>query len=303
MTTLTLQGLTPKHLAALGDGAMKAGDVMMARGIYRHLLATAPSPQAHARYGLTFRPNARTQVMLVVIQALEGAIPGADIFVGEGIATWLKTPAFASDARFMTLAASETEIAPSGIANWHWNLATVLWAAQQTLDLPGDFVELGVYKGHTTRFLAEYLDFGAKPKRWWLYDTFEGVPSDQADKGREGMTAAVYGAAFSFEEVRDRFAPYGNINVIKGRVPECFADTCPDLISFLHVDLNNSTAEIAALDTLYDRLTPGGVIVFDDFQWSSSRAQFKAETEWFKSRGLAVLPLPTGQGVFVKPLA
>jgi O-methyltransferase len=74
----------------------------------------------------------------------------------------------------------------------------------------------------------------------------------------------------------------------------------PDPIAFLHVDLNNSAAEIAALDQLYESTVPGGVIVFDDYCWAASRAQFVAEREWFERRGLVVMPLPTGQGVFVK---
>jgi len=303
MTNLTLQGLTPRHLTFLGDAAYEAGDMQMARGFYQRLVQLAPSPQAHARLGLTMRPNRRTPVMLGVLQALERAIPGAAVYVGEGIATWLKTPEFSADPRFLELASQDVGIAPSGVCNWHWNLQTVLWAAQQARSLPGDFVELGVYKGHTTKFLADYLGFADWPKRWWLFDTFEGVPADQADPGREGMTADVYGEAFSFEEVRDRFAPYGNIEVVKGRVPEVFADRCPEAISFLHIDLNNATAEIGALDALYDRLTPGGVIVFDDYGWSSSHNQAKAERAWFQARGLALFPLATGQALFVKPPA
>ena len=138
----------------------------------------------------------------------------------------------ATDEKFLQLAAKEQDQAPAGVSNWHWNLSVVLTAAKQAWSIPGDFVELGVYKGHTTKFLADYLGFADWPKRWWLFDTFEGVPADQADPGREGMTADVYGEAFSFEEVRDRFAPYGNIQVVKGRVPEVFADRCPEAISF-----------------------------------------------------------------------
>lgn len=303
MIDITLKGLSPRHLAAFGDAALKAGDRMLAQGFYQRLVRAAPSPQAHARLGLSLRPNGREQSMLSLIQTLETALPDTAIFVGEGIATWHKDPAFATDQTFLELAAKDVDIAPAGVINWHWNLQTVLWAAQQARSLPGDFVELGVYKGHTTKFLAEYLDFASWPKRWWLYDTFEGIPQDQLDPGREGLTAANYGEMFSFEEVRDRFAATANIQVIKGRVPEVFAETCPDAISFVHIDLNNATAEIGALDALYDRLVPGAVIVFDDFCWSSSHAQARAETEWFRARQLAIFPLPTGQGLFVKPPA
>jgi len=301
MTNITLQGLSPRHLAVLGDAALAAGDAQMAQGFYRRLVAVAPTPQAHARLGLALRPNKRTAAMLTVLQTLETALPGQGVFIGEGIATWLKHPDFVSDPAFMDLAAADIDIAPAGVSSWHWNLQTMRWAAQQARDLPGDFVELGVYKGHTTKFLADYLGFASWPKRWWLYDTFEGIPKDQADPGREHLTVEAYGDAFSFEEVRDRFAPYGNITVVQGRVPEVLAETSPETISLMHIDLNNATAEIAALDTLYPRLSPGGVIVFDDYGWSSSHNQAKAEAEWFKSRGLAIFSLPSGQGLHVKP--
>jgi len=302
MVDVTLKGLSPKQLIALGDAAFQNGDAKLAEGLYRQVVRLAPNyVPGQARLGLTARPNARSLKMLDILKTLEG-IPGSNAYVGEGLATWLKTPPFISDARFMELAEKDFELAPAGISNWHWNLTTVLCAAQQAKDLPGDFVELGVYKGHTTKFLADYLDFATWPKRWWLYDTFEGVPADQMDAGRS-ITAGSYGVAFSFEEVRDRFAPYGNITVTKGRVPEIFAETSPDVVAFIHIDLNNATAELGALDALYPRLVPGGVIVFDDFCWSASEAQYKAEIEWFRAKDLTVLPLPTGQGLHVKPPA
>lgn len=303
MTNITFQGLSPRQLAFLGDSALLAGDLALARGLYANLLKAAPtSPAAQLRHGLAQRPGPRTRPMLEICRSLEAAMPNAEIFVGEGLATWLKSPPFAADEKFMALAEKDFEIAPSGISNWHWNLMMVLRAAQQAQNLPGDFVELGVYKGHTTKFLAEYLGFDGWSKRWWLYDTFDGVPADQQDPGRN-VTADSYGLSFSFEEVRDRFAPWSNIVVTKGRVPEVLAEVCPEAIAFMHIDLNNATAEVAALDALYDRLVPGGVIVFDDFLWQTSHSQRVAETAWFASRGLTVFPLPTGQGLFIKPPA
>ncbi|MDB5442211.1 MAG: Methyltransferase, partial [Phenylobacterium sp.] len=51
------------------------------------------------------------------------------------------------------------------------------------------------------------------------------------------------------------------------------------------------------LDLLYDRVSPGGVIIFDDYTWAVCHRQRAAEDVWFAARGLSILPLPTGQGV------
>lgn len=299
---ITLQGLTARQLETLGDAMLEAGDPRMAQAFYRRLLKMEPnSANAHTRLGLTIHATPHSQEALGLVKRLERQQPHP-VFVGVGLATWHKNPPFAADQRFLDLVIADFELAPSGVFNWHWNLLTVLRAAQQAKAIPGDFVELGVFKGHTTKFVADYVSFASWDKRWFLYDTFAGVPADQND-GARALGAHSYGGLFSFEEVRDRFASYGNIIVTKGRVPEILDEVCPERIAFIHVDLNNSTAEVAALDALYERLSPGGVIVFDDFCWATSSAQYQAEMAWFEARGLTVFPLPTGQGLFIKPPA
>jgi hypothetical protein len=284
----------------MGDGLLRNQHFDLARQLYSVALKRA-SPHrrqaARVRLGLALAPTARTLMLLRLVEELEaGSAPLA--FVSEGMATWLKTLPFADDARFQELAETHADLLP--IANWHWNLQTALWAVQATRDVPGDFVELGVFKGHTTLFCADYVGFQEWPKQWWLYDTFEGIPDDQVAPGWERVNQKLYTDKFSFEEVRDRFARFPNIKVIKGRVPEILQEGAPERIAFMHIDLNNAPAEIGALETLFDRVSPGGVILFDDYCWASARAQYDAENAWFAARGLQILPIPTGQGVFVK---
>src|SRR5690606_16397685 len=120
---ITLKNISPRQLQLLGDAAMQSGDATLAAGFYRHLVRLTPKVvENHARLGLTQRPNARTLKMLEVIQTLEASF-GGSVFVGEGLATWLKRPPFIADAKFMEIAARDFEIAPAGISNWHWNLS------------------------------------------------------------------------------------------------------------------------------------------------------------------------------------
>jgi O-methyltransferase len=256
-----------------------------------------PTLSQMVRRGFERAPTPHTPALLKILDAAESI--SSQAFVGGGIATWAKHLPFMSDARFVEIAERLAYLLP--MPNWHWNLQTVLWAINHTRALEGDFVELGVFRGHTTLFCAEYVRFQAWNRRWLLYDTFDGIPDDQLDVGWAAANAATYKGTFSYEEVRDRFAPFPNIEVIRGRVPEVFAERAPEAIAFMHIDLNNSTAEVAALEALYDRIAPGGVVVFDDFGWVAGHAQFVAEVRWFRARGLFPLLLPTGQGLFIKP--
>ena len=68
----------------------------------------------------------------------------------------------------------------------------------------------------------------------------------------------------------------------------------------MHIDMNSEKAEMLALEHLFDKVTPGGMIVFDDFGWTSNVNQTKAELAFMNERGHPILELPTGQGVVIK---
>lgn len=299
MSQSALDNLTVGEAVAIAEALARRGSTQRAFRLLADSLSTVPArTDIRVRRGIAARPTARIGVMLDLMAALK-EFPTTG-FVSDGLATWMKILPFFEDPRFLEIAGRHEGLLP--IPNWHWNLQTVLWAARQVASIPGDFVELGVFRGHTTLFVADYLEFAGLDRTWRLYDTFDGIPDDQLDANWAANNQKAYQGTFSFEEVRDRFAAFPNIRVVKGRVPEVLAgDDLPERIAFLHMDLNNSTAEIAALDLLYDRLSPGGVIVFDDYCWEVSRAQHDAEKAWFAERGLHILPMPTGQGVFIKP--
>ena len=97
-----------------------------------------------------------------------------------------------------------------------------------------------------------------------------------------------------------RFKRFPNVEVVRGIVPDSFAQAVPDKISFLHIDMNSSKSEIAALEALFDRVSPGGFIVFDDYGWAGYAAQQVAEDAFMRARGHRILELPTGQGLLIK---
>lgn len=218
-------------------------------------------------------------------------------FAGDMLVSLDRNMGFMEDPAFV--AAVEAQRPDAQEASLLWRLHVLCWCAQNALGLDGDFVECGVYRGFSTAVAARYLDFGACPKTWHLYDTFAGIPADQLDAGHGNP--AGYQDATLHAAVRRRFEGYPNIKVHQGRVPEVLRESAPGRVAFLHLDMNSSKAEVGALEVLYDRLAPGAYVVLDDYGWHAYRQQKIAEDAFFAARGCKVLELPTGQGMVMKP--
>jgi O-methyltransferase len=182
-----------------------------------------------------------------------------------------------------------------------WRLHTLAWAAKNALNVDGDFVECGVFKGFCSEVILKYLGFQNIPRQAYLYDTFEGLPEKTSTElERRVWDYTMYDPEVIYNEVREKFSKYKNVNVVRGIVPDSFEVAVPEKIAFLHIDMNSEKAEMLALEHLFDKVTPGGVIVFDDFGWTCNANQMKAELAFMNQRGHHVLELPTGQGVVIK---
>jgi hypothetical protein len=69
----------------------------------------------------------------------------------------------------------------------------------------------------------------------------------------------------------------------------------------MHIDMNNAQAEVATLNALYERVVPGGMVIFDDYGWLVYGQQKEAEDAWLAERHFErILELPTGQGLLIK---
>ena len=130
----------------------------------------------------------------------------------------------------------------------------------------------------------------------------DGTPAAQL-LARQSRDAKIWAVA-GLEDVREGMAetgyPADRIHYHVGPVEETLPDRAPEQIALLRLDTDWYESTRHELEHLYVRLPPGGVLILDDYCWAPARAQFLAERQWFGERGLHVLPLPTGQGVFIK---
>lgn len=215
------------------------------------------------------------------------------IFAGDMLVTFDRNMSFFEDARFME--AFNANVVEELERTLIWRLHVHCWCARNCMQREGDFVECGVYRGFSVAVSARCLDFARSARQWFLYDTFSGVPTDQLNAKHH--SEARYAEPGLYERCRERFAGYGNVQVIQGRIPEVLSERAPQKVAFLHLDMNSARAESAALEFFWPRLAPGAIILLDDYGWRAFREQKLAEDAFLMVRGKSVLELPTGQGL------
>jgi len=199
------------------------------------------------------------------------------------ICLW-RNMSFRQDQKFMT--SFNSSVTNEQEQSLIWRLHTLTWAAKNALRVEGDFVECGVFKGFCSEVILKYLDFQDIPRQAYLYDTFQGL-SEKTSTEQERRTSDYkkFDLEAIYKGVCEKFSKYKNVNIVRGVVPDSFAQAVPEKIAFMHIDMNSVQAEMLALEHLFDRVTPGGIIVFDDFGWSCYANQMSAELAFMNERG------------------
>jgi O-methyltransferase len=176
--------------------------------------------------------------------------------------------------------------------------------------LPGAIVECGVWNGGCSAVMtyASRADAHHPQRRpVWLFDSFQGLPLPSAKDGHKSH--ADYFAGMNrghTDNVRRVFGILGLSLDDVHMVPGWFEDTLPvatvDHIALLHIDADWYESVKLALDTLYDRVVPGGFVVLDDYNfWEGCN---RALADFLDERQLTHITLyyPNRSGVyFQKP--
>ena len=160
--------------------------------------------------------------------------------------------------------------------------ARILELARECLEVPGDYVELGCYKGDTSLLLTDMLR-GHAMKRLWIYDSFEGLPEKtSADESVLGENFRSGELGVTKREVKERFLRAGlPVPVIK---KAWFKDLTPEdlpgeiAFAFLDGDFYESIRDSLRLVT--SKMNEKGVLVVHDFSNPALPGVVKAVEEW-----------------------
>lgn len=264
----------------------------------------ARSPGLLRRVWSRLRPKPKV-VSYPVPPRYEGqvAIPDREFYRPSEHGDWLFSPWMAQGelrgyAEFhdylMAALAACTAVGPE-------RLFTLFTLASQCLHLEGDFIETGVWKGGTAVLFAKLIrERSASPRQLHLFDTFSGMPATHAcDTYYKGGEFA----DTSLEAVRAKLPAAEFVRFHPGLIPDTF-EGCEDLrFAFAHIDLDVYQSIRDACAFVYPRLAVGGVMVFDDYAWSTCPGARRAVDEFFATRKMRPLVLSNGQAVVFKAIS
>lgn len=152
-------------------------------------------------------------------------------------------------------------------------------------DLPGDIVEVGVFKGSGMSTFMKFNEIfcGKSNKKvigFDIFDVNEGkrILNNDTELDKKAMTA-VYDRVdyndLSLKSVEKRLvntgiSPDAFILVegdVENTIPKFLVENPGLRISLLYIDVDIERPTYIALKYLWDRILPGGVVIFDEFEY------------------------------------
>lgn len=139
--------------------------------------------------------------------------------------------------------------------------------------VPGDLLEAGVWRGGAGIFMRGVLKArGVTDRVVWLADSFQGLPPPDvehypADEGMKLNDVSVM--AVPLEHVKDNFAAFDllddQVKFLEGWFRDTLSQAPVGDLAVLRADGDMYEATIQILDNLYDKVSPGGYVIIDDY--------------------------------------
>ncbi|GAB3269242.1 hypothetical protein GCM10027347_39170 [Larkinella harenae] len=147
---------------------------------------------------------------------------------------------------------------------------------------PGDCLEVGVWRGGTAGLMASKMKEDGLAGQLYAADTFEGVvkanENDASYRGGEHANTSLE----RVEALLFRQLNCTNVRLLKGIFPDDTAHQIPAdaVFRFCHIDVDVYQSAKDILGWVWERLLVGGIVVFDDYGFSTCDGITRLVEEW-----------------------
>jgi O-methyltransferase len=179
-----------------------------------------------------------------------------------------------------------------------WELWTLV---SQTEKLGGGILEVGVWRGGTGALMAKRAQLATAQGLVYLCDTFEGVVKAGSDdafyKGGEHSDTTqriVEGLVQSLN--------LNNVRILKGIFPDDTAHLVDSGARFrlCHIDVDVYSSARDVMTWVWERMVPGGMVVYDDYGFSACKGITKYVNEQASEADRLVLHNLNGHAIVIR---
>jgi O-methyltransferase len=163
---------------------------------------------------------------------------------------------------------AETMVGMARLNNVHHCVRSVL-----EKNIPGDFIETGVWRGGVCIFMRAALQaYGQTGRIVWVADSFEGLPEPDPKYPVDRVSALhefkdVLGV--SLEQVKANFTKYGllddRVQFLRGWFKDSLPNAPIERLAILRLDGDLYSSTMDAITNLYPKVSPGGFVIVDDY--------------------------------------
>ena len=217
------------------------------------------------------------------------------VYAHDGIFTFNNSH-FVDDSSFKAAYQRGVQASRGVDPKFEWRVHVALWAARSAMHVRGDFVECGVNAGFHSSAIMNHLGWQRIEKVFYLIDTFRGpvlslysdeeVQRGQRRVAEDAMAKGSY--VTDLERVRANYAEWPNAQIVQGVVPDVLEQLKVDQVAFLHLDMNCANPERAAFEHFWEKLSPGGMVLLDDYAAYGYDALARAIDDAASARGTEV---------------
>lgn len=145
--------------------------------------------------------------------------------------------------------------------------------------VPGDLVETGVWRGGAAIFMrAVLLANGIEDRTIWACDSFAGLPPPEPEQYPSDAGDPHYTVPYlsvGIDQVRANFNKFDllddKVRFVEGYFEDTLATLPAECFAVLRLDGDMYASTTVALKSLYDRLSPGGFAIVDDYHLGPCR--------------------------------
>jgi O-methyltransferase len=163
-----------------------------------------------------------------------------------------------------------------------------------TVDIPGDTAEIGVFRGASSWFICHGTQ--GSERTHYAVDSFAGLSQPSRGDGDYWRPGDLRAAEI---DARTLLRDY-DVTFVVGWVPEVLNELPEGPYAFVHVDVDLYEPTRAAFEFAYERMSPGGILLCDDYGFDTCPGARRAVDELMATRPEPVVHLPTGQGLVIR---